>query len=62
MKYACVWVIGDKLITEPNGFDFFSAENGYRLDDIALVDDLQIGESVDLSDGLSQKHFVIRVS
>lgn len=62
MKYVCVWVIGDKLIAELNSFEFFSNENGYRPDDIDLVDDLQIGESVDLSDGLSQKHFVIRVS
>lgn len=57
-KFVCYW---DKNIIEINGIDFFITDNGYRPNDIELIDDLMCGESIDLSDGISQTHYIMRI-
>ena len=59
-KFVCYWDTNeDTAETQP--LEFFCEDNGYRPEDIKLVDDLIIGESIDLSDGISQRHYVMRV-
>jgi len=59
-KFVCYWDAKDG-ITETQPREFFCEFNGYRPDDIAQVDDLMVGESLNLSDGISQRHYVMRV-
>lgn len=60
-KYVCYWN-SDPEVIELHDFDFFSPDVGYRPDNIDLIDDMLLGESVDLSDGIGQIHFVMRVN
>jgi len=60
-KFVCYWDANDG-ITETQPREFFCEFNGYRPDDIAGIDDLMVGESLNLSDGISQRHYVMRVA
>jgi hypothetical protein len=60
-KYVCFWSTTPTTV-EIHPIEFFSAEDGYRPDDIAEIDNLMLGESIDLSDGITQNHFIMRVA
>jgi len=59
-KFVCFWNTAPETV-ETHQFSFFSPDNGYRPDHLEHIDDLMLGESVDLSDGISQTHYVMRV-
>jgi hypothetical protein len=58
--YVCYWSTAPDVI-ERQPIEFFNADNGYHADDVAEIDDLLLGESIDLSDGMTQNHFIMRV-
>lgn len=60
-KFVCYWNTKNG-IAEIHPIDFFCDLNGYRPDDIAQVDDLIIGECIDLSAVISERHYVMRVA
>lgn len=60
-KFICYWD-SEPEVMELQGFDFFIRDNGYRPNDIELIDDLIRGESIDLSDGIAQTHYILRVN
>ena len=67
MRYLCKWSSGEGKYLEwedltINGLDFFSDANGYEDRHRLAINRLDIGESVDLSDGISQFHEVERIS
>lgn len=59
-KFVCFWNTAPETV-EMQPRSFFNADNGYRPDDIEQIGDLMLGESLDLSDGISQTHYVMRV-
>ena len=62
-KFLCYWDhYDDKRIVEYHPLEYFSPDIGYRPDDIAIIADMMRGESLDLSDGIGQRHYVLRVN
>ena len=62
-KFLCYWDHYDnEPIVEYHALEYFSEDVGYRPDDIAIINDMMRGESLDLSDGIGQRHYVLRVS
>jgi hypothetical protein len=62
-KFLCYWdSYDDQPTVEYHSVEFFSQDVGYRPDDIAIINDMMRGESIDLSDGIGQRHYVLRVS
>lgn len=57
--FVCYWNTTSDTI-ERRPMEFFCVDNGYRPGDIAAVDYLALGESVNLSEP-TQEHFVMRV-
>lgn len=58
-KFVCYW---NRDIVEIIGIDFFSVDRGYFPESIDLIHDLRIGDVADLSDGIAQTHYVLRVN
>ena len=62
-KFLCYWNHhDDENIIEYHTLDYFSPDIGYRPHDIAIINDMMRGESLDLSDGIGQRHYVLRVN
>jgi len=66
-KYLLKWAEGQNNHFEWEEFQvshlpFFSDENGYTDEHRLLINRLEVGSSVDLSDGISQLHEVERLS
>ncbi len=61
MKYLCTW--NDKNSSDIRTVDasFFCDDNGYSTDDFKRITLLKVGETLDLSDGISQEHTIERV-
>ena len=67
VTYLCKWSSGLGKYLEWEDFkkvngDFFSDSNGYEEKHRSMIQNLKIGDSVDLSDGISQYHEVERLS
>lgn len=62
-KFLCYWdSYDDDATVAYHPVDFFSEDIGYQPDDIAAIRDMRRGESIDLSDGIGQRHYVLRVN
>ena len=62
-RFLCYWDNYDNNpIVEYHSFDYFSEDIGYRAESIAIIDDMMRGESLDLSDGIGQRHYVMRIA
>ena len=62
-KFLCYWdSYDDDSIVEYRPVEFFSEDIGYQADDIATIRDMRRGESLDLSDGIGQRHYVLRIN
>jgi hypothetical protein len=62
-KFLCYWdSYDDDAIVEYRPVEFFSEDIGYQPDDIATIRDMRRGESLDLSDGIGQRHYVLRIN
>lgn len=62
-KFLCYWDnYDDQPIIEFHPLGYFSEDVGYRPEDIAILDDMRRGESLDLSDGIGQRHYVLRIA
>ena len=67
MKFLLKWSSGEGKYLEWEDFqlsdlNFFTIEHGYEDSHRLAINRLQIGESLDLSDGISQFHEVERIS
>ena len=63
MKFLCYWdSYDDDATVEYHPVEFFSEDIGYQPDDIAVIRDMRRGESIDLSDGIGQRHYVMRIA
>lgn len=62
-KFLCYWDNYDNNpIVEYHALDYFSEDIGYRPDAISIINDMMRGESLDLSDGIGQRHYVMRIA
>jgi hypothetical protein len=59
--FLCLWD-RDNEQTAFKGEGWFHSDLGYTENDIEEVRNLREGEMLDLSDGISQEHFVIRIN
>lgn len=65
--YLCKWSSGEGKYLEWEdfkkvNFSFFNDNNGYDDKHRFMIERLRVGDSVDLSDGISQYHEVERLS
>lgn len=62
-NFLCYWdSYDDEATVEYRPVEFFSEDVGYKPDDIAVIRNMLRGESIDLSDGIGQRHYVLRVN
>ena len=54
--FLCKWSEGDESLVQLVESSFFSDSNGYKESDILLIGKMQVGDTLDLSAGISQYH------
>lgn len=63
-KYLCFWgegyVIGSKALMETHQISWFTGDLGYTPENIASIMGLNLGESINLRDMLTE-HSIVRV-
>jgi hypothetical protein len=60
--YLCKWREQGDSLTRLVGTSFFNNSNGYTKSDISSIKKMKIGDTLDLSDGISQYHEIERVA